>query len=123
MLSWQKARLFSNDESLVEREWEEWVRIREKVERATLAWHLSTVRRARKTILLPRRLLRLHCMLSNVQRVSGYESVKRRLGQLRREREVRNRDSGRWQQLAAQLAAQQRRTTEIWSSLSSTRAS
>ena len=66
MLSWQKARLFSNDESLVEREWEEWVRIREKVERATLAWHLSTVRRARKTILLPRRLLRLHCMLSNV---------------------------------------------------------
>ena len=23
MLSWQKARLFSNDESLVEREWEE----------------------------------------------------------------------------------------------------
>ena len=77
--------------------------------------------------MLPRRLLRLHCMLSNVQRVSGHESVresvKRRLGQLRREREVRNRDSGRWQQLAAQLAAQQRRTTEIWSSLSSTRAS
>ena len=33
MRAWQKARLFSNDESLVEREWEEWVRIREKVER------------------------------------------------------------------------------------------
>ena len=32
MLAWRKARLFSNDESLVEREWEEWVRIREKAE-------------------------------------------------------------------------------------------
>ena len=32
MRAWQKARLFSNDESLVEREWEEWVRIREKAE-------------------------------------------------------------------------------------------
>ena len=32
MRAWQKARLLSNDESLVEREWEEWVRIREKAE-------------------------------------------------------------------------------------------
>ena len=37
-----------------------------------------------------------------MQRVSGHESVKRRLGQLRREREVRNRE---WEVAAAGHAA------------------
>ena len=120
MLSWQKARLFSNDESLVEREWEEWVRIREKSESNS-------------------RMASVHCKACEEDYFAAEEAAEVALHALEcaeserarerqeearaAEREVRNRDSGRWQQLAAQLAAQQRRTTEIWSSLSSTRAS